>query len=115
MRDDTVLTTVRAISDLSELYFQYSEYRLEMLEERIRAQLKDMRDRKRARRGFNTKGMKAFLTEQVGFLQTMDREIVDESQVTKGFTDGDSHLLSDDLKLKSRKKARTESPEDEMM
>ena len=33
IKDDSVLTTVRAISDLSELYGGYAEYRLEMLEE----------------------------------------------------------------------------------
>jgi len=114
LKDDTVLTTVRPISDLSELYFQYSEYRLEMLEERIRAQLKTIRDRKRARRGFNTDGMKHFITEQVKFLETMNKEMVDENKVTKGFCDP-SHLLSEDLKQKSRKKARTESPVDEVM
>jgi hypothetical protein len=54
VRDDSVLTTVRAISDLSELYFGYGEYRLEIMEERIRAHLKEIRERKRAGRLFNT-------------------------------------------------------------
>ncbi|KIX00354.1 uncharacterized protein Z518_10493 [Rhinocladiella mackenziei CBS 650.93] len=109
VQDDTVLTTVRAISDLSELYSQYAEYRLEMLEERIRAHLKEIRDRKRARRGFNTAATKAFIREQKGFLDSMLREIVDEDMVTVGFLDGDTHLLSDDLKVQSRKKARFQS------
>jgi hypothetical protein len=54
VRDDSVLTTVRAISDLSELYFGYGEYRLEIMEERIRAHLKEIRERKLAGRLFNT-------------------------------------------------------------
>ena len=108
VKDDTVLTTVRAISDLSELYSQYSEYRLEMLEERIRAHLKDIRDRKRARRSFNTAATKQFIQDQEKFLAAMHRELVDEALVTKGWTD-DSHLLSDELKSKSRKKSRTSS------
>ncbi|OJD25475.1 hypothetical protein ACJ73_03159 [Blastomyces percursus] len=101
--DDTVLTTVRAISDLSELYFQFSEYRLEMLEERIRMQLKEIRDRKKARRNFNTKAMKKFLLEQEKFVAHMNKEMVEDELVTKGFTD-DSHLISEELKERHKKR-----------
>ena len=106
MKDDTVLTTVRAISNLSELYSQYAEYRFEMLEERLRAHLKEIRERKRARQSFNTAATKTFITEQQNFLDSMLREIVDEEEVTVGFLDGDAHLLSDDLKVQSRKRAQ---------
>lgn len=101
LSDDTVLTTVRGISDLAELYFQFSEYRLEMLEERIREKLKEIRDKKRAHRPFDTKGLKNFLLAQEKFLAHMGKEMVDEDKVIKGFTD-DSHLLSEDLKNRSR-------------
>jgi uncharacterized coiled-coil protein SlyX len=111
VKDDTVLTTVRAVSDLPELYYQYSEYRLEMLEERIRKQLKAMREKKRARRGFDTCAMKKFIQEQEEFLAIMNHQIVEESQVIKGYTD-DSHLVSTDLKEQSRKKARMMSPDE---
>jgi hypothetical protein len=103
MPDDTVLTTVRSISDLSELYFQFSEYRLEMLEERIRGRLKDMRERKRARRSFSTTKFKKFLKEQETFLAKMNKEIVEDSLVQKGITD-ESHLLSEDLKQSAKRK-----------
>lgn len=103
--DDTVLTTVRPISDLSELYFQFSEYRLEMLEERIRSKLKSMRERRRAQRRFDTQGIKRFLATQERFLAHMNKEMVDEEKVIMGFTD-DSHLISQDLIQKSRKRAR---------
>jgi len=109
-KDDTVLTTVRSISNLAELYSQYTEYRFEMLEERLRAQLKEIRDRKRARRGFNTASVKAFISEQRDFLDVMLREMVDDDKVIHGFTD-DSHLLSEDFKMQSRKKARVASVE----
>ncbi len=109
-KDDTVLTTVRSISDLAELYSQYAEYRFEILEERIRAHLKEIRDRKRARRMFNTAATKAFIAEQKSFLDSMMKEMVDYDKVTKGFTD-DSHLLSTDLKALSRKKPRLLSEE----
>ena len=65
-----------------------------MLEERVRAQLKEIRDRKRARRGFSTAAVKAFIAEQQVFLD-----------VIKGFSE-DTHLLSEDLKLQSKKKTR---------
>ena len=107
VQDDTVLTTVRAISDLSELYSQYTEYRLEMLEERIRAHLKEIRDRKRANRRFNTAASKGFIAEQQEFLAAINREVVDEDKVTKGFTNGEAHLISADLKLQSRKRLRS--------
>jgi hypothetical protein len=106
VKDDTVLTTVRAVSDLSELYSQYTEYRLEILEERIRAHLKEIRDRKRANRRFDTGATKRFIAEQQNFLAAITREVVDEDKVTKGFTD-DTHLLSTDLKLQSKKRLRS--------
>lgn len=102
--DDTVLTTVRPVSDLSELYFQFSEYRLEMLEERIRVYLKEMREKKRARRPLNTPDIKRFIAEQEEFLAHMNQEIIDDDKVKKGITD-DSHLVSEDLKQRSRKRA----------
>jgi hypothetical protein len=105
IKDDTVLTTVRAVSDLSELYSQYAEYRLEMLEERVRSQLKELRDQKKARRSFNTAATKSFISEQKKFLEVMLHEMVDDELVIKGFTD-DSHLLSEDLKLQQRSKTR---------
>ncbi|KAI1851232.1 hypothetical protein JX266_003307 [Neoarthrinium moseri] len=84
MRDDTVLTTVRPISNLQELYHQFSEYRLEILEERIRQQLKDMREATSSGRRIPTKKLKAFLEEQERFLRHMNNEMVDEENVVMG-------------------------------
>ncbi|QDS67647.1 hypothetical protein FKW77_004659 [Venturia effusa] len=84
MRDDTVLTSVRPISDLSALYGQFAEYRLEMLEERIRAQLKKVRERRFAGKKFDTEAIKAFLQEQEDFLAHTNHEIVPENQVVAG-------------------------------
>ena len=101
--DDTVLTTVRAISNLSELYFQFSEYRLEMLEERIRDQLKTMRDTQRANKKFNTRGMKTFLKQQEAFVAHMNKEMVQDELVVQGDID-DSHLFSEfNVKKQKRK------------
>ena len=101
-RDDTVLTTVRPISNLSELYYQFSEYRLEILEERIRYQLKTMRDAERSGRKLNTKALKAFLYDQELFLAHMNKEMIDDELVTKGSID-DSHLFSDFAKGKRQR------------
>lgn len=101
-RDDTVLTTVRPISNLSELYYQFSEYRLEILEERIRNQLKIMRDAERSGRRLNTKALKAFLYDQEMFLEHMNREMIDDELVKKGNID-DSHLFSEFAKIERKR------------
>ena len=100
--DDTVLTTVRAISDLSELYLQFSEYRLEILEERIRHQLKVLREASKGGKKFNTHAMKLFLKEQEDFLVHMNKEMVQDELVVKGAID-DSHLFSEFNAIKMRK------------
>ncbi|KAL9021657.1 MAG: hypothetical protein Q9185_001192 [Variospora sp. 1 TL-2023] len=103
--DDTVLTTVRPISNLSELYSQYSEYRLEILEERVRAQLRSFRENKRDGKKINVKAMKDFIARQEDFLAHMNREMIEEELVTMGSID-DSHLLTvkDDVGKKKRKR-----------
>ena len=103
-KDDTRLTTVRPSSDLSELYQQFSEYRFDILQDRLRDANRLMRDQKRAKRQFNTHSVKQFIREQIEFLEHMEREIVDEDKVTKGMVD-DSHLVSEDLKRNSRKRS----------
>ena len=105
LRDDTVLTTVRAVSNLSELYFQFSEYRLDILEERIRNQLKQLRETRRGPRKWDTKSVKNFLKEQEIFLAQTNREIVEEEQVLEGVID-DSHLLTCPTTKGSNKRLR---------
>ena len=89
-RDDTVLTTVRAVSNIPELYFQFSEYRLEILEERIRNQLRLLRETKRSGKKVDTGKLKQFLYDQERFLAHMNKEMIED--VKMGEID-DSHLL----------------------
>ncbi|KAI4102310.1 MAG: hypothetical protein LQ339_004665 [Xanthoria mediterranea] len=89
--DDTVLTTVRPVSNLSELYSQYSEYRLEILEERVRMQLRVLRENKRGGKKVNVKLLKDFIRDQTEFLAEMNKQMVDEELVKMGSID-DSHL-----------------------
>jgi len=84
LADDSVLTTVRGISDLSELYYEYSRYRLEMLEERVRVQLKQIREAHAAGKKTDTKRIKAFLEEQERFVKCTNDEIVPEQSVVAG-------------------------------
>lgn len=84
VRDDSILRTVRPISDLGELYYQFAKYRLEMLEERIREQLRELVDAKTAGRRVPTRKIKAFLAEQQHFLKRTDEEIVPDEEVEVG-------------------------------
>ncbi|KAH9860787.1 hypothetical protein J1614_012120 [Plenodomus biglobosus] len=87
VKDDTELRTVRPVSDLSELYYDFAEYRLEMTEQRVRAAREAMRACRTAGQKFDTAEHKGFLAESAAFLQHTDREIVDMDKVCKGSID----------------------------
>lgn len=75
IKDETVLTGVRGISILSDIYNQYTQYRLEILEERIRDRLKKERRRELAKRRFDTADVRNWLMEQKGFIESMLEEL----------------------------------------
>ncbi|PYI35760.1 hypothetical protein BP00DRAFT_412015 [Aspergillus indologenus CBS 114.80] len=79
VRDETVLTGVRGISDPSEMYTQYMSYRMEILEERVRARLQTERRRELGKRPFDVQEARGFLVEQMQFLEAMLGEIVEVS------------------------------------
>lgn len=83
IRDDTVLNTVRPISDLSDLYGQVMEYQLENMEARVRRMLKITRDSMKAGKT-DVQAIKKFLEFEIEALQHIDNEIVEESKVKKG-------------------------------
>ncbi|KAI1429979.1 hypothetical protein F5Y12DRAFT_215067 [Xylaria sp. FL1777] len=103
-KDDTVLTTVRPISNINDLYNQFAEYRLQILEERIRVQLKEIRDLSAAGRRVATKKLKSFFEEQEKFLAHMNREMVDDDNVVVGNIQQD-HITSKSSS-ESRKRQR---------
>ena len=88
--DDTVLTTVRPISDLDVLYKQYAEYRFSMLHARLSDQLKTLRSGE----GFDAQAVRGFMEEQQAFLAHMNSQMVPKEMVKKGVID-DSHLFSE--------------------
>ena len=81
--DETVLTTVRPVSDLDQLYAQYTEYRFENLQKRLEDQIKAIR----ASSAFDVKAMKAFLKESAKFLVQMDKQIIEKGLVKVGNID----------------------------
>ncbi|KAF1997975.1 hypothetical protein P154DRAFT_440085 [Amniculicola lignicola CBS 123094] len=87
VKDDSVLTTVRPISDLSELYYEFAEYRLEIMEERFRKERKEMVARRRARKKFDTLAHKKFLEESLAFVTHTNHELVEDSKVIHGYID----------------------------
>ncbi|KAI0130488.1 hypothetical protein BJ170DRAFT_620291 [Xylariales sp. AK1849] len=107
VRDDTVLTTVRPISDLQELYHQFSEYRLEILEERIRQQLKLLRDANSSTRRIATSKLKDFCKEQERFLAHMNQEMVDDEAVIKGSVE-QAHPAERKENVRAKKRPREE-------
>jgi hypothetical protein len=83
IRDDTVLTTVRPVSNLSDLYGQTVEYQLENAETRIRHMLKNIRDSMKAG-ATDVKAIKSFLEFEINALTHLNKEIVEEHLVAKG-------------------------------
>ncbi|CAI0646376.1 unnamed protein product [Colletotrichum noveboracense] len=75
VRDETVLTGSRPISTRSDLYYQWSHYRLDVLEERFRDGAKRLRERERAGREFDVDAAKEFLTLQKQFLEATIAEL----------------------------------------
>ncbi|KIX98557.1 uncharacterized protein Z520_05858 [Fonsecaea multimorphosa CBS 102226] len=74
--DSSVLTTIRPITNLSDLYFQWTEYRVEVLQERLRLMLEVLREQHRADEQTDAAKIKEFLQQQVDWLSITDREIV---------------------------------------
>lgn len=83
IRDDTVLTTVRPISNLSDLYGQTIEYQLENAESRIRDMLKNIRDTMKSG-STNASTIKSFLDFEISIFKKLSSEFVDEHLVPKG-------------------------------
>ena len=84
VKDDSVLRTVRPVSDLNELYYDFAEYRLEILEQRIKKAREEMQEQRQMGGKFDTQGHKTFLEESVAFLRHTDGELVEEGKVRRG-------------------------------
>ncbi|KAE8367973.1 hypothetical protein BDV27DRAFT_57668 [Aspergillus caelatus] len=77
VRDETIIRPLLPITPKRTLYYQYVEYRLENLEERVRHQLKVMRQHKKAGRDFDVASAREFLLEEREFIDAMLEELGD--------------------------------------
>ncbi|KAE8359959.1 hypothetical protein BDV27DRAFT_149132 [Aspergillus caelatus] len=75
--DETTLNGLRAISNTSELYTQYTNYRMEIVEERFRMKIKEERDRIKGRRAFDLPEMRRWLEEQRDFIDYTLEQLIE--------------------------------------
>ncbi|KAL5386739.1 hypothetical protein PMIN06_010543 [Paraphaeosphaeria minitans] len=85
LKDDTELRTVRGVSDLNELYYDFAEYRLKLLEEQIQHERERVQAARKAGDEFATTRHKQFLGNVSAFSQQSSHELVDQSEVRKGY------------------------------
>ncbi|KAF2011819.1 hypothetical protein BU24DRAFT_485106 [Aaosphaeria arxii CBS 175.79] len=74
-KDESVLTGVRPISNTSDLYTQWTQYRLENLEERIREKLKSERTRESFNRPFDLVATRSWFEENIAYFQATLKEL----------------------------------------
>ena len=86
-RDDSVLNSVRAVSNLPELYYQFASYRMEIATERIALQLKEMGTAHKNGEKLRPAETRAWLRSMEDFFIHTRRQLVDEEQVTPGRVD----------------------------
>ncbi|CAE7214593.1 unnamed protein product [Rhizoctonia solani] len=80
--DDSVLTTIRPMANLNELYFEWSTYRLDLLSERFRQQSESFKKKREGGQSpwgeevVKKDEFKAWCREQIKYLQTTIDEMV---------------------------------------
>ncbi|KAF2718733.1 hypothetical protein K431DRAFT_230103 [Polychaeton citri CBS 116435] len=75
IKDETMLRGIRNISNTSVLYMQYTEYKLDNLEDRVRDELRKLRKVKEAESGFDVGQIRDWLVEQKAFIDNMLLEV----------------------------------------
>jgi hypothetical protein len=75
------------VSDLNSLFSDFFNYRLDIMEQRIRRAREDMWAHYEASRPFDTLGHKAFLEECIAFFVHTNSELVGEDEVQRGFVE----------------------------
>ncbi|KAL5638123.1 hypothetical protein ACGC1H_004991 [Rhizoctonia solani] len=80
--DDSVLTTIRPMANLNELYYEWTTYRLDLLSERFKQQSKLLKKKREDGQGqwgeeiVKKDELKAWCREQIKYLQTTIDEMV---------------------------------------
>lgn len=75
--DETILVGSRAVSNFEEYFSQYIDYRLEVLEDRIRNKAKSERRRQQMKKPFNIPDLKDFLSEQKEYIESAIQQLED--------------------------------------
>lgn len=91
VRDDSVLGTVRPVSNLPDLYFDFAKYRMEVLVDRLQAGLKSLRDENCAGKRISVTVLKDFLAEQEAFITFTNEEIIPYDEVQVGRVSDNLH------------------------
>lgn len=76
LKEESVLVGVRATSILPQLYDQYVEYRLDILEDRVRDRIRSSRKRRREQRTIDVDEIRTFINDQKEFLEDMLEELI---------------------------------------
>ncbi|KAH0420653.1 hypothetical protein CcaCcLH18_13896 [Colletotrichum camelliae] len=80
VKDDSVLTSIRPISELSELYYQWAKYRAEVVRARLDAMLKTLEEDHDAGRQTDIRGIKQFLLRNEEYFAITNKEIVESRE-----------------------------------
>ncbi|WQF77311.1 hypothetical protein CDEST_02325 [Colletotrichum destructivum] len=80
MKDDSVLTSIRPISEHSELYYQWVKYRVEVVQERLKVMLKDLEERHDEGSRTDIPAVKKLLKQQEEYIKITNREIVEDRE-----------------------------------
>ncbi|KAF2684712.1 hypothetical protein K458DRAFT_302044 [Lentithecium fluviatile CBS 122367] len=107
LRDDSELRTVRPVSDLSELYHGFAEYRLEMMGARIKREREKLAADRRDGKKFDTLAHKTFLRGAITFVEQTNGEIFQQDKVEKGIID---ELNLADPEIESERVEPVQSP-----
>ncbi|CAH0051643.1 unnamed protein product [Clonostachys solani] len=83
VRDDTNLKLVRPISNIDELYNEYAQYRFRILEDRFRGRRERADQSISIKAPFDVKETRAFIREQIEFLEQMEEQVMEEDDWKK--------------------------------
>ena len=73
--DESNLGNIRPISNHSELYFQWTQYRIDVLQKRLDGMKKVMEEKYREGKTTDKERIKAFLQEQEKWISITNKEI----------------------------------------
>jgi hypothetical protein len=100
--DDSHLVTVRPVSDLNEMYSQWTDYRVELVEERCRRLIKKVRENKHVGRDFDVVGVKDQLSNLIKFLEKTRDEIVDPAEYKAADSEEEREQEQESMRMKKR-------------